>query len=648
MDFYSAQDEARRRTRLLILLFILAVAALIVVTNLFIMIFAQFSADAYVHGQPPPGFWEQFDWGRFLGVGAGVTGVIASGSAIRTLSLRDGGRTVAEMLDGRLVSGNPRDALERRLLNVVEEMAIAAGAPVPQVYVLDREYGINAFAAGHTPGDAVIAVTRGTLEKLNRAELQGVVAHEFSHIVNGDMRLNLRLIGLLFGILMVALVGRMLFRWGSWASSSSSSREGAGAGVPIVLMGLGLLILGYVGVFFGNIIKAAVSRQREYLADASAVQFTREPQGIAGALKKIGGDSEGSLVRHPDAEELSHAYFAEGIHYFFQRLFATHPPLEDRIRRVDPRWDGQFVIPHRLTPDDVAAEEKTRRELPPLEMTTGAVVLGSMLATIDQAGQPDEKNLAEAERLLEAIPPALHQLAEEPHGARALIYALVLDRDPGEREKQLAFLRRHADQGVAPLTERYQDQVANLAPRLRLTLVDLSLPALRQLSSGQYRLFRDNLQALVEMDGRITPFEWALQKIVLHYLETEYEHHIPPLGRYGRLDRLSDEIAVVLGYLALHNHDDQMERLHAFNAGARELELEGLAFPPESRLQVQSLDHALDRLAGLRPLLKPRLLKACAACVASDGQITALEMELLRAFSAVLDCPLPPLPLETA
>ncbi len=643
MDFFSAQDDARRKTRWLVVLFVLAILALVVLTNLFIMLFAEYSTDYYVQGHTPATFWDRFDWQRFFWIGLGVTVVILLGSFIRTLSLRGGGRVVAEMMDGRLVSGNPRDALERRLLNVVEEMAIAAGTPVPQVYVMDHEEGINAFAAGYGAGDAVIAVTRGALEKLSRAELQGVIGHEFSHIVNGDMRLNLRLIGILFGILMVALIGRQVLRWGAIAGSRRSRDNN---GVPLVVLGLGLLILGYVGVFFGNLIKAAVSRQREYLADASSVQFTREPQGIAGALKKIGGDAQGSLIRHPDAEELSHAYFSEGIHYLFglNGLFATHPPLEQRIRRLDPGWNGEFIVPRPVTPREVEREEEKRARLSPAAVAAGTVVLTSVLDNLERGAEPSAAKLQEAGRELQSLPETLRTAAREPHGARALIYALALDDEEAPRQAQLQHLRRHADKGVAELTERNLDLVKRLAPRLRLTLVDLALPALRQLSPAQYRLFRDNLTALVEMDGRITAFEWALQKVVLHHLETEFEGRKPPLGRVGRYRPLRREIEILLGYLARHAHRSRMDALHAFQAGARTMEMEGLQMPEDGALTVEALESALERLARLKPLLKPKLLKACAHCVASDGRVTALEMELLRAYAALLDCPLPPLP----
>lgn len=642
MDFFSAQDDARRKTRWLIVLFVLAVLSLVMLTNLFIMLFAEYTTDYYVQNHTPMTFWEKFNWERFIVIGAGVTVVIFLGSLIRTMSLRGGGKTVAEMMGGRLVSGNPKNSLERRLLNVVEEIAIASGTPVPQVYVMAHEPGINAFAAGYTTGDAVVAVTQGTLEKLNRSELQGVIAHEFSHIINGDMRLNIRLIGILFGILMVALIGRLIFRWGAFGGRSSKESNG----IPLLVLGLGLLIMGYVGVFFGNLIKASVSRQREYLADASAVQFTRDPDGIAGALKKIGGDSQGALINHPDAEELSHAYFEEGVPHLFSSLFATHPPLEKRIRSVQPGWDGKFVVPVPASQADVQRDEDQREEprISPQDMALGGVILSSVLDNIGKAGSPDIDNVEEARRLLQYLPGELHEAAAEPYGARALVYALVLDQERAVLEKQMWHLQDKADTGVSILTEKYMATVQHLAPKLRLVLVDLAMPALRQLSTSQYHLFTDNLAALIEMDGETTPFEWSLQQIILHNLEAHFEHKISPIGRYKHLSRLSNEIATMLGYLAYACHDNASDVKHAFAAASRELKLEKLELGKEPELELKQLDKAMRKLNQLKPLLKPQLLKACAACVVADGEVSATELELLRAFSSLLDCPLPPLP----
>src|SRR5262245_37625861 len=330
-DFFEQQDSARRRTFRLVAYFLLAILCLIaLVYGLLLVAFG-------LAGEDGPLSWWQPELLLFAAAGVGL--VVGGASAFKVAQLASGGQAVALMMGGREVPRTTRDARERRLLNVVEEMAIAAGVPVPPVYILE-EPGINAFAAGYAPGDAVVAVSEGCLRYLTRDELQGVVAHEFSHILNGDMRLNICLIGLIFGIMALTLVGRILML-SSGGRRSSSNRRDSGGG--LVLVGLGLFILGLVGAFFGRLIQAAVSRQREYLADASAVQFTRNPDGIAGALKKIGGLKEGSSISNPEAAEVAHMFFASAfLGGGLGGLLATHPPLLDRIRRLDPQFDGTF------------------------------------------------------------------------------------------------------------------------------------------------------------------------------------------------------------------------------------------------------------------------------------------------------------------
>ncbi len=335
MDFFSAQDAARSHTTRLVILFLLAVVSLIVLTNLLVMGFMtyldvqldgmnvlQMNADHLQVSGRLANFFDKFNWERFLVIGAAVALVVAAGSLYKIASLRGGGRVVAESLGGRRISQDSDDRLQRKVLNVVEEMAIAAGTPVPPVYVLEQEAGINAFAAGLTPADAVIGVTRGCIEQLSRDQLQGVIAHEFSHILNGDMRLNLRLIGVLHGILLIGLVGYFIFRSAFFSSNSRSNSRTSG-GIPLLALGAGLAVIGYTGTFFGNLIKASVSRQREFLADASAVQFTRNPAGIAGALKRIGGFKAGSRMESPLAPQMSHAYFSPGVEIQFA---VCHPP----------------------------------------------------------------------------------------------------------------------------------------------------------------------------------------------------------------------------------------------------------------------------------------------------------------------------------
>jgi Zn-dependent protease with chaperone function len=325
MNFFEHQARARSRTRGLVLLFLLAVA---VIVAAIVGIVAVMLAAAM---QQPLALAAQQNADTLWMTALATLAVIGLASLYKSASLRAGGSAVAQALGGTRVPPDTQDRRLRRLRNVVEEMAIAAGTPVPEVYVLEHEAGINAFAAGWSPADAAVAVTRGTLEKLSRDELQGVIAHEFSHVLNGDMRLNIRLMGLLFGILVIAVIGREVLEAGARGRSSSKKEGGA-----IVLIALAVMLIGYIGLFFGRLIKAGVSRSREYLADSSAVQFTRQTTGITGALKKIAGIDAGSRLQAAGKEEVAHMLFGDGVGYF--ALFATHPPILDRIRRLDPRF----------------------------------------------------------------------------------------------------------------------------------------------------------------------------------------------------------------------------------------------------------------------------------------------------------------------
>ncbi len=647
MDFFTAQDDARRKTRLLMLLFGFAIVVLIVLTNVFLMIATGMMAMDPEQSQTSQGISgvassmaSNFSWSQFFAVGAAVLLVIFAGSAFRTFSLRGGGKTVAESLGGRLITGNTTDNLERRLINVVEEIAIASGTPVPLVYVMDNEPGINAFAAGQSTGDAVVAVTRGTLELLSRSELQGVIAHEFSHILNGDMRINMRLVGILFGILMLGIIGRFMLRSAMY-SSIGRSRGKDNNGAILIGIGLGLFILGYAGTFFGNIIKAAVSRQREFLADASAVQFTRDPDGISGALMKIGGSIDGSKMLAPDAEEFSHAYFGEGLSHMFG-LMATHPPLKDRIRRVQPAWDGKFVTPKPIQPESVKEDQSRRDARSRAEnLVTGAVVLGGVMDAIERTGQATVATLDQAVNTLDALPRLLLDAAHEPYGARALIYALVIDLQTDLRESQLAYLQENADTGVADMTERTWPVMRDIAASQRLTIIDLALPALRQLSDSQYQLFRDNLQKLIEFDGVINIFEWSLQRIVLHYLDQDFGLAAHTRGRLKSLKSMVPETTVLISFLVKQTQTDNTVAQDVYTQALTTLGIPERELLPN--ISIQQLDLALGKLARLKPLDKPQLLKSCATAILADEQVTAEEAELLRAFSAILDCPMPPL-----
>lgn len=655
MDFFQSQDTARHNTKRLVIFFALAVVGLIVITNLLAMLLFGFLATGE-EGITLNTITAQFDWRVFLTIGALVSAVILGGSAYKTMALSSGGTTVAESLGGHLIDQSTKDLHERKVLNVVEEMAIASGMPVPPVYLLEDEEGINAFAAGFSSGDAVIGVTRGTIAFLSRDELQGVIAHEFSHILHGDMRLNIRLIGVLHGILLLGLIGYILLR------SARGSSKNAG---PILGLGLGLLVIGYAGTFFGNLIKASVSRQREFLADASAVQFTRNKDGIAGALKKIGGYVPGSELESPEAPAMSHAYFSSGVSSMLGSLSATHPPLEVRIKRIDPMWDGVFepVTQEVNEPTNVGQQPASKKEQQQsraekmVTVMTGAMVINEILNSI---GQTDVEQLNYAATLLNEIPDNIRQALHEPYAARAVIYCLVIDKNPDVQQKQFQHLKEFADTGIYDLSRKLFETISQLDIKFRLPLIDIALPILRQLSKSQYQLFKKNLHSLITADNRIDIFEWSLQKILLSNLEKELgsrktgsrknyankNYASKKIAKYGSLRSVKEHVEVLISMLIYScqtnkKQHDKKQMAATFSKAQQELQLKDLTLLSPEQINADNLELAIDTLALLKPLQKPRLLKACLICMTHDQNYSTQEKELMRAIANTLDCPIP-------
>jgi len=639
MNFFQSQDDARQNTKRLVFFFALAVIGLIVITNVLVMLLfgflgnteEQLTLDAVSN---------QFDWRTFLTIGALVSAVILCGSIYKTLSLSSGGVGIAESLGGRLLDHSTTDLHERKVLNVVEEMAIASGTPVPPVYLLDDEEGINAFAAGFSAGDAVIGVTRGTIAFLSREELQGVIAHEFSHILHGDMRLNIRLIGILHGILLIGLIGYYILR-----STGRSRNKDSGA---ILGLGIGLLVIGYTGTFFGNLIKASVSRQREFLADASAVQFTRNPAGIAGALKKIGGYDIGSELEAADAPSMSHAYFSNGVTSWLGSLSATHPPLEVRINRIDPMWDGTFEpVTHEVDDSIESAPSKGNSQHTPKEKmaqaVTSAVVMSEIINSI---GHADIEQLNYAAILISEIPENIRKALHEPYTARAVIYCLLIDKNKDIQEKQFLHLKKHADTGIYESTQQLFKTISQLDVKFRLPLIDIALPTLRQLSKEQYQLFKQNLNSLIAADNRMDIFEWSLQKILLHNLETTLGSGKDKLtnkkiSKPRSLRSVKNHIEVLISMLIHSCQKDVAQNDSTLSQVQQVLQLDSLALLPREQINFTNLGLAVDTLTLLKPLQKPNLLKACLICMTQDNHYSAQEKELMRAIANTLDCPIP-------
>lgn len=652
MDFFEAQARAKKRTSRLVLLFALAVFGTILAAYFAALLIVRTSGDADLAAQLGlhDGAWHPR---LFAGITTGTLLVVGFASLFKWQQFSGGGSIVAENLGGRRVDPRTTDFNEKRLLNVVEEMAIASGTPVPAVYVLDEEPGLNAFAAGLTTSDAVVAVTRGTLEKLNRDELQGVIGHEFSHILNGDMRLNMRLTALLFGILVLGLLGRGILWSMRHVRSGGRSRDGKNNGgllIVIALVGVALLIIGYVGFFFGRLIQAAVSRQREFLADASAVQFTRNPSGIVGALKKIGGYAIGSSLNSAKSAEIGHFFFAQGFRSSFGGLWATHPPLDQRIRAIDPKFDGQFFEPKEVV--DVSLESfitagfaGPKREGPARAAAAPPILRpAAALAAVEAIGTLSAEQIANAHTLLEATPPSLRDAAHDPLTAPILLYALLLADDPTARETQRRLVADRAGAASAQTLTSLAPALAELQPEQRLPLLQLALPAIRLLPPGALDAFLHTLDELVHADAHVTTFEFALQKLVAHTLDLG-RHPRSSVAQYHSFNAVADEISIVLSALAHAATSDPAFAPHAFAAGAGDLQFATarLRFLERTASDFAALDAALDKLAAATAPIKQRTLLAAAKVVSADGRILITEADLLRAVSAALDCPMPPL-----
>jgi len=658
MNFFEHQDRARRNTSRLVLFFAMAVIGIIAA----VYVVALAVVNMHDHSNAPEGQpLSMFTWvwwrPEVLGLTAlGTTMVIAFGSAMKIAQLSGGGGTVAQLMGGRIVPADSGGAGEKRLRNAVEEMAIASGIPVPQIYVMDFEEGINAFAAGFSPNDAAVCVSRGCLSVLTRDELQGVVAHEFSHILNGDMRLNIRLIGVLNGILIIGMLGEVMFRSFGRTSSSRSKRDG-NAAAGIMLLGAGLWIIGSIGVLFGRLIKAAVSRQREFLADASAVQFTRNPEGIAGALKKIGGFSKHSVIDSPRADEVSHMFFGDAKERWLTggSPFATHPPLDERIRRIDPHFQGEYgEVTLRPRGDEeessaaVSAFAGGERDRAALSATAeranaGGVAVRARPAEVLQRVGTSVSQQTGA-RILGAMPDDVRRGVGEPYGAVVTTLALLMNDDDSPRQAQLECIRAYGEAAMVTEVQRVLPRLAELPPQLRLPLVDLALPALRQLSEGQYRDFYRVAEELIRADEQMTLYEFSIGLVLRHALESAFEPRAQKIEVYS-FASLAPHLSQLLSTLAYAGARDAAAAQAAYRAGIARIQnarAQQTAMLARAECRPEAIEKAVRTLAVTAPALRQQVFDACAHCVLADQNVTAAEAELLRAFAHAMDCPLPP------
>ncbi|MFM8764448.1 MAG: M48 family metalloprotease, partial [Spartobacteria bacterium] len=442
-------------------------------------------------------------------------------------------------------------------------------------------------------------------------ELQGVIGHEFSHILNGDMRLNIRLMGLLNGILFLALLGGVLMRLALTSRPRSSNDKNGGSIVAaLVAGGLVLYIVGWIGVFFGKLIKAAVSRQREFLADASAVQYTRNPNGLAGALSKIASHS--SRLEHPKAQEASHMFFGNGMAEAWLGLFATHPPIQQRIAEIAPDFDAQAASP----------------AAPPLASAAPRF--------------SGDAQLAAATSLLAGLPEFSKPALREIHSACALVFALLLSEEESVRESQMAIL-----QPDAALQKEIGEMFARrsqLNSAQKISLVDLAIPVLRGLSLEQYSVFSSRVRQLIEADGQIHLFEYTLQKLLLRHLDAAFSGARPQRVQHRSLVPLLPDTGTLLSAIANADDGDSTSLDAAFQAGVSKLGKAAAAFPlaRQSSVNLKDFDKALEDLVTASLAIKKTILTACSVAVVHDGFVNDIQFELLRAIADTVDCPIPP------
>jgi Zn-dependent protease with chaperone function len=665
MDFFERQHKAKKKTGVLVFLF--GVAVLLISLLNFLIIAA---VIPFVDEERNSSTLQDPMLAMYVVLGTFV--VISLAGLYRKSQLSDGGSSIASMMGGRLVNMASTDPDEQKLMNVVEEMAIASSVPMPEVFVMNEEKAINAFAAGYTVHDAVIGVTDGCMRRLSRDELQGVIAHEFSHILNQDMRLNLRLVAVVFGLFVLSQLGRLMIQIGFNSSGrrSSSNRDEGGGGAVIGIAGLGIMAAGGLGILMGNLIKSAVSRQREYLADSSAVQFTRNPEGLAGALKKIGAMATGSRLLTPHAEEASHMFFGNGMRESWFSFAATHPPLLNRILLLEPSFDGDFsgVKFEERRSSAAKPDSKARRTqagipipgvgdalgqaLPPVIMglaAAGQVQVGSAAAVADSIGNPTQQHIDFAAALLASLPEAVRTAAHDTHDACALVFALLLDpKDGPVQKKQLGQVDKLFGEQMAKATLKLSADVASLDPRAKLPVADLAVGSLRRMAKDQFERFNKLLESLAAADEKIDLFEFSLSKLVIRHLEPHFVKQKKKPARYYSLKKLSHECSVLISSLACTAGSNDETIQTAYAAGASHLDATRLTQLPDVDCGLRELDQALVTLDGVSINLKRKLIEAAAATVSADGYLQIQEAELLRAISDTLGCPMPPLAIALA
>ena len=663
MNFYEAQDDARKRTKWLVLYFILAVIGVITAVYTVVGFIYHFQGGSEViisdpmgrtHIERVGGNW--WDPARFLVVAGATAGVILLGNLFKSLQLAGGGAAVARDVGARPVDPHTIDLDEKRLINVVEEMAIASGLPVPQVWIMDDEPGINAFAAGTEPGNAVIGVTRGCIQRLTRGELQGVIAHEFSHILNGDMKLNMRLIGWLFGIMMLALLGRMIFESLRFVRVRGNSKDNnGGLIIAILVAGISLIVIGSIGVFFARMIQAAISRQREYLADASAVEFTRDPSGISGALKKIGGQEYGSSVNSAKAGEASHMFFADGG--MFSYGFDTHPPLDVRISTIEESWDGKFQeselppVAQRGRPSTMSSMAGDSRmsgfsggSSQPVSDADRDTKIEVSRQKWDAVGDSAHQDISLGKRIRDSISEEWIEACHDREYAQALIFGVLLAEDDALQQGEISFLRKSAGDQAVEIALHWNKALQDTHSSEKIALLDLCIPTLRRLTMPEYERFIDITRWMIASDGEVDLFEFMIQKVLERHLSAHFLHYGGVKTKYTKISKLSHEVNVLISTMSGigAGSGDELNQAYAAARDSIDEFKGGMSILPPEQCGLDEVDQALEKIEKSSPLIQRDVIHACGIAVMNDGVLESKEAEMLRAIADAIGGALPP------
>lgn len=660
MDFQTHQEEAKQNTAKLVGLLILGIVVIIVIVSLLLIALLYYGSGEF---QPLTA----------IAVAAPITtlGVVGT-SLVKSSQIKSGGGSyVATSMGGRPVDFNTLDAAEKQLSNVVEEIAIASGMAVPAVFVLDDEPGINAFAAGWTADNAAIGVTRGALVHLNRRELQGVIAHEFSHISNGDTRVKTRIIGWVFGIAVITVLGRILLHSMFWAPRRRN-RDDNNAAMLMLAAGVGLIVIGSVGTIFARMIQAAVSRQREYLADASAVQYTRDPSGIGEALMKIGGMGGDNKIRAAHATEAGHLFFTSAL----SASFATHPSLKERITRLVPSWDGEFTAP-RL---DVESGDTASPAAAPAGFGNGwggalpgqvaipglpidpVILAGGGLGTSSLAGGggpaapppanpgqgfgpptfdgPTDAHIEHARSLLSRIPEPTQAYLHTKQGAVAAVVGSLASPDPQHRAGQLELAGR-----AIAMDPEYLDAaskvITDLDRPLQLPAIDLALHSIRETPYEYKVALARVIHAIESSRSDQDLFRWMLRRVMLRHIEDQHDdgsakHDVP-------IDQLRDEATTVYAVLSWFNSSGPAQAQGAFDAALSVIASAPKTIPPIEQLTFDRVDEALERLSHLDRQSRETFVSGATVVVLHDEKTTVEEAELIRVVADAVRLPVPPL-----